>query len=54
MDKNFDDDSEPDLSKYGFSVGDDDEEEKVTWYRKWQPVMWKLMEEPRSSKKAKV
>ncbi|XP_057317578.1 potassium voltage-gated channel subfamily C member 1-like [Hydractinia symbiolongicarpus] len=55
FEKDFDDDSEPDLSKYGFNVDEDGQNnDEQTWYQRWQPVLWKLMEDPLSSKKAKV
>ena len=54
VEKDFDDDSEPDLTKYGFAVDENEENETLTWYQKWQPVIWKFMEDPYSSAKAKV
>ena len=54
FEKDFDDNSEPDLTKYGFAVDENEENETLTWYQKWQPIIWKFMEDPYSSAKAKV
>lgn len=54
-DNDVDNESEPDLSKYGFSIDQPGSEtNERSWYQKWQPYMWKLTEDPKSSKKAKV
>ena len=45
------------MAKFGFpEIGraEDSTEEKITLYRKWQPKIWRLMEDPHSSRKAKV
>ena len=47
------DDEEPDMGRYGFSFTVESEPD-VTWWQKYQPRIWTLMEEPYSSKLAKV
>ena len=47
------DDEEPDLGQYGFNFAAEAEPD-VSWYEKYQPRIWTLMEEPYSSKLAKV
>ena len=50
-----DDESEPDLARYGFQV-DFNDEEQLSRYQKWlqlRPKIWSLFEDP-SSKAAKV
>ena len=55
FDYNPDDDSEPDLARYGFHVDFNDQQE-LTRYQKWlklRPKIWSLFDDP-SSKPAKV
>ena len=47
------DDEEPDIERYGFNLAED-MAANVTWWERNQPRIWTLMEEPYSSKLAKV
>ena len=47
------DDEEPDLGRYGFSLTAETQPH-VSWWEKYQPRIWTLMEEPYSSKLAGV
>ena len=56
FDYNPDDESEPDLARYGFQV-DFGDEEHLSRYQKWmqlRPKIWSLFDDPSSSKAAKV
>lgn len=52
FDNDFDDE-EPDLGRYGFAFTAETEP-NLTFWQKYQPRIWTLMEEPYSSKLAKV
>ena len=52
FDNDFDDE-EPDFGRYGFAFSAETEP-NTTWWQKYQPRIWTLMEEPYSSKLAKV
>nr|AJP09339.1 Shaw1 [Nematostella vectensis] len=49
----YEDDEEPDLGRYGFNFAAESEPDK-TWWERYQPRIWTLMEEPHSSTLAKV
>lgn len=49
----FDDDDEPDMERFGFTLSAENEPDK-SCFEKYQPKIWTLMEEPHSSKLAKV
>lgn len=53
FDNDFDDDEPPDFGRYGFAFAAETEAD-TTWWEKYQPRIWTLMEEPYSSKLAKV
>lgn len=53
FENDFDDEEQPDFGRYGFTFAAETEP-NVTWWQKYQPRIWTLMEEPYSSKLAKV
>ena len=55
LDYDAEEDSEPDLTRYGFRIDPAaNETEKQRFYEKWQPRIWTFFEDPYSSKQAKV
>ena len=53
FENDFDDDEPPDFGRYGFAFAAEAVPD-TTWWQKYQPRIWTLMEEPYSSKLAKV
>lgn len=53
FENDFDDDEPPDFCRYGFAFAAEAVPD-TTWWQKYQPRIWTLMEEPYSSKLAKV